>query len=100
MEGAKREAAARLIGAQLRILRQERGLGLKDVAPVIRGSVSKVSRWSAGRARPRNATSMTSCSSTEPAPSRSRTSKPCSTRRSTTSGGSSTATSLPISSSA
>ncbi|GAA0488396.1 helix-turn-helix transcriptional regulator [Streptomyces sp. NPDC046215] len=53
MEGAKREAAARLIGAQLRILRQERGLGLKDVAPVIRGSVSKVSRLERGESPPK-----------------------------------------------
>ncbi|MCC3773853.1 helix-turn-helix transcriptional regulator [Streptomyces sp. UNOB3_S3] len=51
--GTKREAAARLLGAQLRILRQEQGLGLKDAAPVIRGSVSKVSRLERGESPPK-----------------------------------------------
>ncbi|MBH1938838.1 helix-turn-helix domain-containing protein [Streptomyces sp. AV19] len=50
----KQAAAARLLGDQLRRLRQERGLGLKDVAPVIRGSVSKVSRLERGESPPKD----------------------------------------------
>ncbi|GAA0396002.1 helix-turn-helix transcriptional regulator [Streptomyces luteireticuli] len=50
----KRAAAARLLGDLLRRLRQERGLGLKDVAPVIRGSVSKVSRLERGESPPKD----------------------------------------------
>ncbi|MBO0653790.1 helix-turn-helix domain-containing protein [Streptomyces triculaminicus] len=50
----KQAGAARLLGDQLRRLRQERGLGLKDVAPVIRGSVSKVSRLERGESPPKD----------------------------------------------
>ncbi|MFJ4876589.1 helix-turn-helix domain-containing protein [Streptomyces sp. NPDC088745] len=49
----KSEAAARVLGEHLRQLRQERRLGLKDVAPVIRGSVSKVSRLERGESPPK-----------------------------------------------
>ncbi|KNB50674.1 hypothetical protein AC230_21940 [Streptomyces caatingaensis] len=49
----KRAASPRLLGDLLRRLRQERGLGLKDVAPVIRGSVSKVSRLERGESPPK-----------------------------------------------
>ncbi|WP_033039057.1 helix-turn-helix domain-containing protein [Streptomyces monomycini] len=52
-QGSKREAAARLVGEQLRRMRQERGLALKDVAPLIRGSVSKVSRLERGESPPK-----------------------------------------------
>jgi transcriptional regulator with XRE-family HTH domain len=47
------EAASRLLGEELRRLRKERGFGLKDVAPVIRGSVSKVSRLERGESPPK-----------------------------------------------
>ncbi|MFJ2744748.1 helix-turn-helix domain-containing protein [Streptomyces sp. NPDC087440] len=49
----KSEAAARVLGEHLRQLRKERRLGLKDVAPVIRGSVSKVSRLERGESPPK-----------------------------------------------
>ncbi|MFD3420084.1 helix-turn-helix domain-containing protein [Streptomyces decoyicus] len=41
-------AAARLLGEQMRAMRIRRGLALKDVAPLIRASVSKVSRMERG----------------------------------------------------
>ncbi|MDT0454014.1 helix-turn-helix domain-containing protein [Streptomyces hesseae] len=50
----KQAAAARMLGDQLRSLRQERGLGLKDVAHVIRGSVSKMSRLERGESPPKD----------------------------------------------
>ncbi|MGI5341270.1 helix-turn-helix domain-containing protein [Streptomyces sp. CA-181903] len=49
----KRSGSTRLLGDELRRMRQERGLGLKDVAPVIRGSVSKVSRLERGESPPK-----------------------------------------------
>ncbi|MGK5640107.1 helix-turn-helix domain-containing protein [Streptomyces sp. URMC 126] len=52
-DGLKSAAAARLLGDELRRLRQERGLGLKDAAHVIRGSVSKVSRLERGESPPK-----------------------------------------------
>ncbi|RSO06915.1 XRE family transcriptional regulator [Streptomyces sp. WAC 06783] len=52
-QGSRREAAARLLGEQLRRMRQERGLALKNVAPLIRGSVSKVSRLERGESPPK-----------------------------------------------
>lgn len=51
---AKPAAAAKLLGTQLRQFRQERGLALKDVAPVIRSSVSKISRMERGESPPRD----------------------------------------------
>ncbi len=42
-------AAARLLGEKLRALRARRGLGLKDVAPIIGASVSKISRLELAR---------------------------------------------------
>ncbi|MGW8374728.1 helix-turn-helix transcriptional regulator [Streptomyces sp. ODS28] len=53
LPGAKREAASRFLGEQLRQLRQARGLSLKDVAPVIRGSISKISRMERGESPPK-----------------------------------------------
>ncbi len=50
----KQAAAARLLGDRLRSLRQERGLGLKEVAQVIRGSVSKMSRLERGESPPKD----------------------------------------------
>lgn len=47
------EAAGRVLGEMLRRFRKERGLGLKDVAPVIRGSVSKISRLERGQSPPK-----------------------------------------------
>ncbi|MFF7205353.1 helix-turn-helix domain-containing protein [Streptomyces sp. NPDC008141] len=49
----KPEAAARLLGAQLRDLRLERGLTLETVGKVIRGSASKISRLERGMHPPR-----------------------------------------------
>ncbi|MBC2875385.1 MULTISPECIES: helix-turn-helix domain-containing protein [Streptomyces] len=49
----KQSGSTRLLGDELRRMRQERGLGLKDVAPVIRGSVSKVSRLERGESPPK-----------------------------------------------
>ncbi|MFF0740525.1 helix-turn-helix domain-containing protein [Streptomyces sp. NPDC004111] len=43
-----------MVGEQLRRWRQSRGLGLKDVAPVIRGSVSKISRLERGESPPKD----------------------------------------------
>ncbi|MFE9404704.1 helix-turn-helix domain-containing protein [Streptomyces sp. NPDC006530] len=53
VSSAKPESAARLLGEFLRQLRKERGLALRDVAPVIRGSVSKVSRLERGESPPK-----------------------------------------------
>ncbi|MFJ7146663.1 helix-turn-helix domain-containing protein [Streptomyces sp. NPDC100445] len=50
---ARPEIAARLLGETLRQARKERSLSLRDVAPVIRGSVSKVSRLERGESPPR-----------------------------------------------
>ncbi|OON80079.1 helix-turn-helix domain-containing protein [Streptomyces tsukubensis] len=43
-----------MVGEQLRSLRQDRGLGLKDVAPIIRSSVSKISRLERGESPPKD----------------------------------------------
>lgn len=48
-----RAAAARVLGHELRAWREARGLTLKDVAPVIRGSVSKISRLERGESPPK-----------------------------------------------
>ncbi|MFD9825078.1 helix-turn-helix domain-containing protein [Streptomyces violascens] len=48
-----RDAAARLLGTFLRDLRTQRGLSLAVVAPVIRGSVSKLSRVERGESPPK-----------------------------------------------
>ncbi|MEU2955903.1 Scr1 family TA system antitoxin-like transcriptional regulator [Streptomyces xanthochromogenes] len=53
VSSAKPESAARLLGEFLRQLRKERGLALRDVAPVIRGSVSKISRLERGESPPK-----------------------------------------------
>ncbi|MFF3910520.1 helix-turn-helix domain-containing protein [Streptomyces sp. NPDC001848] len=50
---ARPEAAARLLGEALRQARKERRLALRDVAPVIRGSVSKLSRLERGESPPK-----------------------------------------------
>ncbi|WP_338933184.1 helix-turn-helix transcriptional regulator [Streptomyces netropsis] len=42
-----------MLGNQLRVLRRERGMTLKDAAEVIRGSVSKVSRLERGESPPK-----------------------------------------------
>lgn len=52
-QDSKREAAARMLGDELRRMRQERGLSIKDVAPVIRASISKISRMERGESPPR-----------------------------------------------
>ncbi|WP_406300992.1 helix-turn-helix domain-containing protein (plasmid) [Embleya sp. NBC_00888] len=46
-------AAVKVLGAMLRDLRRARGLGLKDAAPVIRASMSKISRLERGEHPPR-----------------------------------------------
>ncbi|MFI6587612.1 helix-turn-helix domain-containing protein [Embleya sp. NPDC050493] len=46
-------AAVKILGAMLRDLRRARGLGLKDAAPVIRASMSKISRLERGEHPPR-----------------------------------------------
>ncbi|WP_051695835.1 helix-turn-helix domain-containing protein [Streptomyces sp. NRRL S-244] len=48
-----RAAADRLLGRELRRCREARGLTLRQVAPVIRGSVSKISRMERGESPPR-----------------------------------------------
>ncbi|MFJ3840921.1 helix-turn-helix domain-containing protein [Streptomyces sp. NPDC054904] len=48
-----RAAAGRVLGQALRGFREERGLTLRDVAPVIRGSVSKISRLERGESPPK-----------------------------------------------
>ncbi|MEV0989108.1 helix-turn-helix transcriptional regulator [Streptomyces sp. NPDC049949] len=48
-----RAAADRLLGRELRRCREARGLTLRQVAPVIRGSVSKISRLERGESPPR-----------------------------------------------
>ncbi|MFI5670132.1 helix-turn-helix domain-containing protein [Streptomyces sp. NPDC051704] len=48
-----RPAADRLLGRELRRCREARGLTLRQVAPVIRGSVSKISRLERGESPPR-----------------------------------------------
>ncbi|MFE7120156.1 helix-turn-helix domain-containing protein [Streptomyces sp. NPDC057654] len=53
LPGSKREAAPRLLGEELRQMRLERRLTLKEVAPVIRASVSKISRLERGESPPR-----------------------------------------------
>ncbi|GAA2679290.1 helix-turn-helix transcriptional regulator [Streptomyces lunalinharesii] len=45
--------AGKVLGAHLRHLRRSKGLGLKDVAPQIRASVSKISRMERGESPPR-----------------------------------------------
>ncbi len=50
---ARPEAAARVLGEYLRQLREASGLTLKDVAPVIRGSLSKLSRLERGISPPK-----------------------------------------------
>ncbi|MER8073705.1 helix-turn-helix transcriptional regulator [Streptomyces sp. NPDC094034] len=47
------EASGRVLGEALRRLRKDRGLALKDVAPVIRGSISKISRLERGESPPK-----------------------------------------------
>lgn len=51
--GEKPVAAGKVLGAYLRRLRKERGMALKDAAPVIRASVSKISRMERGENPPR-----------------------------------------------
>ncbi|MER7805116.1 helix-turn-helix transcriptional regulator [Streptomyces parvulus] len=51
---ARPEVAARLLGEALRQARTERNLPLRDVAPVIRGSVSKLSRLERGESPPKD----------------------------------------------
>ncbi|MEU8992836.1 helix-turn-helix transcriptional regulator [Streptomyces sp. NPDC048558] len=51
---ARPEVAARLLGEALRQARKERSLPLRDVAPVIRGSVSKLSRLERGESPPKD----------------------------------------------
>ncbi|MFJ6793289.1 helix-turn-helix domain-containing protein [Streptomyces sp. NPDC091268] len=48
-----RAAADRMLGQELRALRESRGLTLRQVAPVIRGSVSKISRLERGESPPK-----------------------------------------------
>ncbi|WP_328619531.1 helix-turn-helix domain-containing protein [Streptomyces sp. NBC_00354] len=48
-----RAAADRLLGQELRRCREARGLTLRQVAPVIRGSVSKISRLERGESPPK-----------------------------------------------
>ncbi|MEV6953131.1 helix-turn-helix transcriptional regulator [Streptomyces sp. NPDC051183] len=48
-----RAAADRMLGQELRALREARGLTLRHVAPVIRGSVSKISRLERGESPPK-----------------------------------------------
>ncbi|MFF9378201.1 helix-turn-helix domain-containing protein [Streptomyces griseoluteus] len=52
-ESPRPEVASRLLGETLRQARRERNLALRDVAPVIRGSVSKISRLERGESPPR-----------------------------------------------
>ncbi|MFJ8098273.1 helix-turn-helix domain-containing protein [Streptomyces griseofuscus] len=52
-EAPRPEVASRLLGETLRQARRERNLALRDVAPVIRGSVSKISRLERGESPPR-----------------------------------------------
>jgi ribosome-binding protein aMBF1 (putative translation factor) len=47
-DAAKPAAAVKVVGAILRSLRVERGLGLTEAADVIRGSASKISRLERG----------------------------------------------------
>jgi transcriptional regulator with XRE-family HTH domain len=47
-------AAAKLLGAHLRHLRKEKGLKIKEVAPQIRASISKISRLERGESPPRD----------------------------------------------
>ncbi|MBY8846682.1 helix-turn-helix transcriptional regulator [Streptomyces sp. SP2-10] len=53
-QNARPEVAARLLGEALRQARKERNLALRDVAPVIRGSVSKISRLERGESPPKD----------------------------------------------
>jgi len=53
-QNARPEIAARLLGEALRQARKERHLPLRDVAPVIRGSVSKLSRLERGESPPKD----------------------------------------------
>ncbi|WND32908.1 helix-turn-helix transcriptional regulator (plasmid) [Streptomyces sp. BB1-1-1] len=53
-QNARPEVAARLLGEALRQARKERNLALRDVAPVIRGSVSKLSRLERGESPPKD----------------------------------------------
>ncbi|MFI5617119.1 helix-turn-helix domain-containing protein [Streptomyces sp. NPDC051567] len=48
-----RAAADRMLGQELRTWREARGLTLRQVAPVIRGSVSKISRLERGESPPK-----------------------------------------------
>ncbi|QLH19329.1 helix-turn-helix transcriptional regulator [Streptomyces sp. Rer75] len=52
-QGEKPVAAGKVLGAYLRRLRREQGLAIKDAAPVIRASVSKISRMERGENPPR-----------------------------------------------
>ncbi len=52
LPGSKREAAPRLLGEELRQMRREQNLTLREVAPVIRASVSKMSRMERGESPP------------------------------------------------
>ncbi|MDN3058972.1 helix-turn-helix transcriptional regulator [Streptomyces sp. SRF1] len=52
-QGGKPVAAGKVLGAYLRRLRREQGLRLGDAAPVIRASVSKISRMERGESPPR-----------------------------------------------
>lgn len=52
-QGEKPAAAGKVLGAYLRRLRTEQGLTMRDAAPVIRASVSKISRMERGESPPR-----------------------------------------------
>ncbi|WP_421107023.1 helix-turn-helix domain-containing protein [Streptomyces sp. NEAU-S77] len=52
-QGGKPVAAGKVLGAYLRRLRTEQGLTMRDAAPVIRASVSKISRMERGESPPR-----------------------------------------------
>lgn len=52
-QAAQPAAAAKLLGAHLRQLRKDNHLKIKDVAPVIRGSISKISRLERGESPPK-----------------------------------------------
>ncbi|MFC9742694.1 helix-turn-helix domain-containing protein [Streptomyces noursei] len=53
MSRASSAAAGRLLGEMMRAMRIRRGLTLKEVAPIIRASVSKISRMERGESPPK-----------------------------------------------
>ncbi|MET8681772.1 helix-turn-helix transcriptional regulator [Streptomyces sp. NPDC004647] len=52
-DGDKPVAAGKVLGAHLRHLRRSKGLAIKEVAPQIRASISKISRMERGESPPR-----------------------------------------------